>query len=71
MTQNISDQTMRIFEACYLVLHAANDPRRDTILQLAYDELQTRASRIQNDVIRKHYLESTPWHQTILQMYSN
>lgn len=65
-----SDQTLRIFEACYLVLHTANDPRSDTILQLAYDELQARTSRIQDDAVQQDYLESTSWHRTILQAYT-
>ena len=55
----------RIFWICYRVLRASQDPRAQKILTTAYNLLQERATRIEDEELRHSYLENVACHQTI------
>lgn len=65
-----SDATLRIYEACYLVLQANDDARQSAILRKAYEELLARANCIQDEEVRQTHLESTPWHKMLMQTFA-
>jgi DNA-binding SARP family transcriptional activator/predicted ATPase/Tfp pilus assembly protein PilF len=55
----------RIFWICYRVLRASQDPRAQKILIAAYNLLQERATKIEDEALRHSYLENVACHQTL------
>jgi predicted ATPase/class 3 adenylate cyclase len=66
-----TDEPLRIYAICYLVLNALNDGRADRILEKGFATLQSRAAQIPDDIIRKRYLEDIPHHQQIYTAWIN
>lgn len=60
------DDPALVYLTCFQVLQAAADPRSGQILQLGYDLLQDRASRIPDPSIRRSYLQNVPWNREIV-----
>jgi tetratricopeptide (TPR) repeat protein len=58
----------RPYLVCYQVLEADGSPRAEKILRHTYDLLMERASRIEDDEIRRSYLESVPCNREILKL---
>jgi tetratricopeptide (TPR) repeat protein len=56
---------------CYKVLAAQNDPRAETFLEEIYTGLQDQAAKIQDETLRRSFLNNVPWHQEILQQYQS
>ncbi len=50
---------------CYRVLRANGDPRADGILEQAYRMLQERAGKIEEETLRRSYLENVAAHREI------
>jgi predicted ATPase len=57
------------FLACYRVLHAGHDPRAGEVLEQAYRLLQERASWIDDEGLRRSYLENVPANREIAALY--
>jgi tetratricopeptide (TPR) repeat protein len=55
----------RIYLTCYHVLQAARDPRAEGILTTAYDLLQQQAAKIDNEDLRRSFLEDVVAHREI------
>jgi len=51
---------------CYRVLRANGDPRADAILEQAYRMLEQRAAQIDDEVLRRSYLENVPAHRELI-----
>ncbi|HZY43114.1 MAG TPA: tetratricopeptide repeat protein, partial [Anaerolineae bacterium] len=61
-----TDEPIRVYLTCYTVLKAARDPRTEKTLITAYNILQERAERIQDDGIRRSFLENVPAHRELI-----
>ncbi len=61
-----TDEPLRVYLTCYLVLHAGGDPGAKTILETAYGLLQSRAANIPNQAARDSFMENIEYHQAIL-----
>jgi tetratricopeptide (TPR) repeat protein len=59
-------EPLRIYLTCYRVLQANGDPRSGEILDAAYRLLQERAARIEDDDLRRSYLENVAAHREIV-----
>jgi predicted ATPase/DNA-binding SARP family transcriptional activator/class 3 adenylate cyclase len=54
---------------CYRVLSAVSDPRADTILEQAYRMLEQRAAQIDDEVLRRSYLENVPANRELIAVF--
>lgn len=61
-----AEEPLRMRLMCYQVLAAADDPRSAPVLSGAFAELQDRAQRIADPVMRRRYLEEVPHHAAIV-----
>ena len=60
---------LRIYSTCYRVLSANEDPRAGEILDAAYHQLQERAATIEDEDLRRSYLENVPHHREITALW--
>ncbi|MCP4536395.1 MAG: tetratricopeptide repeat protein [Chloroflexi bacterium] len=60
----------QIYLICYRVLHASQDPRADGILQTAHDMLQERVAKINDEELRRSFLENVAAHREIVREFS-
>jgi tetratricopeptide (TPR) repeat protein len=51
---------------CYRVLHAGHDARAAEVLSTVYNQLQATAAKIEDEAMRRSYLENVPAHQEIV-----
>ncbi|MFP4394995.1 MAG: tetratricopeptide repeat protein [Anaerolineales bacterium] len=58
-----------IYMACYRVLAAAQDARAPEVLAQAYDYVQTKAAKIEDDALRRSFLENVAVHRELLAAY--
>jgi predicted ATPase/DNA-binding SARP family transcriptional activator len=61
---------MMVYLACYRSLQALQDPRAPQILATAYHLLQEQAGAIEDEVLRRLFLENIPAHRDILALAS-
>ena len=61
-----TDQPLRVYLTCYLVLEAAQDERAASILETAHDMLLSRAKNIRDKAARLAFLRDIPYHGEIL-----
>jgi tetratricopeptide (TPR) repeat protein len=61
-----ADEPFRIYVTCYRVLCAQDDPRAEEVLDAGYHLLQERASKIDDEALRRSYLENVPYHREIV-----
>lgn len=61
-----TDEPIRVYLTCYQVLQNTNNPRALPILETAYNLLQDRASKIDDEDMRLTFLEMVPYHREIL-----
>jgi tetratricopeptide (TPR) repeat protein len=61
-----TDEPFRIYLTCYRVLRAADDPRAEQILNAAYQLIQERTKKIEDQALRRSYLENVPYHREIV-----
>ena len=64
-----TDEPLRVYLTCYMVLLAAGDPLAGEILDSAYRLLQERAAKISDPDMRRTFLENVPYHREILQSW--
>lgn len=60
------DVDLFVYLACYQVLNAYADSRADPLLRQACAELQDRAARLDDEAMRRRYLEGAPLHRALL-----
>ncbi len=61
-----TDQPIRVYLNCYLVLTALNDPRAGNILAQGCELLNTRAAGIADAAAREMFLEGVSFHREIM-----
>jgi tetratricopeptide (TPR) repeat protein len=61
-----TDEPLRIYLTCYRVLATTADPRSDEVLSTAYSLLQERAGKIDDEELRRSYLENVSAHRELL-----
>jgi hypothetical protein len=64
-------EPFRIYRTCYRVLEASHDPQADEVLATAHRLLQERAARIEDERLRRSYLEIIPAHRAIIQAHAS
>jgi len=64
-----TDQPLRVYLGCYLVLSALNDPRARGILNTAHDMLKTRANGIPDPLARQQFLETIPYNAEVRSLW--
>lgn len=62
-----TEEPLRIYYACYLVLQKVQDPRSQAVLQSAAQLLEAQVSRLQDERARNMYIENVPWRCAIQQ----
>jgi len=62
-----TDEPLRVYQACYEVLVAADDPRAGPVLKTAHRLLLERANRIRDPQLRRSFLEDVGAHRAIVQ----
>jgi len=60
-------EPFRIRLTCYRVLKANEDPRAGEVLRTAYNLLQERAAAIEDERLRRSFLEAVPWHRELVE----
>jgi predicted ATPase len=60
-----TDEPLRVYHICHRFLQRTGDPRADHILEIACGLLEARVSQMEDDTIRRRYIESTPWRQAL------
>jgi len=60
----------RVYLTCYRVLKTGGDPRARAVLGKAYNLLQEQASRIDDEEMRRSFLENVPAHREILREFA-
>ncbi len=64
-----TDQPLRVYLSCYLVLSSLHDPRARGILNTAHDMLKTRANGIPDPAARQQFLENISYNREILALW--
>jgi predicted ATPase/class 3 adenylate cyclase len=59
----------RIYLTCYRVLEANQDPRAAEILATAHNLLQERAAKIEDEEMRRSFLENVPAHRELIEVW--
>jgi tetratricopeptide (TPR) repeat protein len=62
-------QPFRVYLTCYRLLLASHDPRADSVLATAHRLLQERAATIEDDRLRRSFLENVAVHREIVDEY--
>ncbi len=65
------EEPLEAYWTCYQALRATNDGRAVRVLEVAYQILQERAGRIQDQKLRRTFLENVPIHKSIETEWSN
>jgi class 3 adenylate cyclase/tetratricopeptide (TPR) repeat protein len=61
-----TEEPLRVFLTCYQVLQAVDDPRAAQILEVAFQQLRSRADKITDPAASLRFLEDIPYHRQIL-----
>lgn len=64
-----TDQPLRVYLSCYLVLNWMDDPRAGALLNTAHDMLKTRANGIADPSARQMFLENISYNREILSLW--
>ncbi|MCI0554653.1 MAG: tetratricopeptide repeat protein, partial [Anaerolineae bacterium] len=65
LTLDGTEEPLRVYYACYLLLEKKQDPRYSQILQIAINLLETQVSKFNNEAARERYIENIPWRRAI------
>ena len=68
-TMDGTEEPIRVYLTCYQVLQASHDPRADATLKTAHHLLQDVAARIEDEVLRRFYLDNVPAHRELVASY--
>ena len=66
-----TDQPIRVYLSCYLVLQAIKDLRADEVLKTGYELLIKRADGIPDPSARQLFLEKIPYNREILSIWES
>jgi predicted ATPase/class 3 adenylate cyclase len=61
-----TDEPLRIYLTCFLVLQQVGDDRAQGMLKTAHETLQARAGLITDEITRQRFLEEIPHHREII-----
>jgi tetratricopeptide (TPR) repeat protein len=64
-----TDEPLRIYLTCYLALRANDDPRAGDVLETAHRLLQERAAKIEDEALRRSYLENVRAHRELVREF--
>jgi tetratricopeptide (TPR) repeat protein len=64
-----TDDPLQVYLACYRVLRASKDPRAQDLLDNAYQLLQERALKIDDEELRRSFLGTVPAHREIVKAW--
>jgi tetratricopeptide (TPR) repeat protein len=64
-----ADKDIHTYLICYRVLNSANDPKGDEFLRTAYRLLQERAQKIDDEGLRRSFLEKIPHNRNVVSAY--
>jgi len=59
-------EPLRVYLTCYRVLRAVDDPRAEKVLSRAYSLIQERVQKIEDEDMRRSYLENVAAHREII-----
>ena len=59
-------EPLRVYLTCYQVLQAHDDPRAEAVLEAGYRLLQARVANIDDEDLRRSYLENVPYHRELV-----
>ena len=54
-----------VYQAVYQVLQAAGDERGTAVIQSAHEQLQLQAAQIEDEMMRRLFLEQVPAHREL------
>jgi len=60
-----TDDPLRVYYACYLLLQEKQDPRSKQILQTAKNLLDERVSKFSDETARRQYVDNLPWRRAL------
>ncbi|HMD82404.1 MAG TPA: tetratricopeptide repeat protein, partial [Anaerolineales bacterium] len=60
-----TDEPLRVYYACYLLLKKKGDPRSKQVLQTALKLLEERVSKFSDETTRRQYIENIPWRRAL------
>jgi tetratricopeptide (TPR) repeat protein len=60
-----TDEPLRVYHTCYMVLEKKQDPRSRQVLQTAMGLLESQVSNFKDESARKRYIENIPWRRAI------
>lgn len=66
-----AEEPFRVYLTCYSVLKADQDPRAQDVLNTTYRLLQDRAAKINDDELRRAFLENVNTHRKIIQVWES
>jgi DNA-binding SARP family transcriptional activator/Tfp pilus assembly protein PilF len=64
------DELFRIYLICYRVLNASRDARARQVLSTAHSLLQARAAKIEDEELRRSFLENVPAHRDLVAAFA-
>jgi tetratricopeptide (TPR) repeat protein len=64
-----TEEPFRVYLTCYRILDANQDPRVQETLSTAHNLLQEQASKIEDEEMRRLFLENVPAHQEIVREF--
>jgi tetratricopeptide (TPR) repeat protein len=59
-------EPVRVYLTCYRVLCALGDPRAEGVLDAGYELLQERGAMIEDEDLRRSFLENVPHHRELV-----
>ncbi|HXQ32922.1 MAG TPA: tetratricopeptide repeat protein, partial [Anaerolineales bacterium] len=65
LTLDGTEEPLRVYYACYVLLKKKQDPRSKKILQAAMRLLEAQVSKFRDEAARKRYIENIPWRRAI------
>jgi tetratricopeptide (TPR) repeat protein len=65
-----TDQPLRVYHTCYIVLNAIKNERARAVLEIAYQLLMARLNSIQDEALRSMFLENISYHREILREWN-
>jgi hypothetical protein len=60
-----TDEPLRVYYVCYLLLKKKHDPRAQQILKTAIKLLEERVSKFGDETTRRQYIENIPWRRAL------
>jgi hypothetical protein len=65
-----AEDPFQVYLTCYRVLQTSGDSRAQTILSAAHSLLQERAAKIEDQTLRRSYLENVAVHKEIAEAWA-